>query len=450
MRNIIRVLLGALYRPFDLIEDLKTRGGMLWLTFGVGICVMIGAPVLTLILIFASSAELSSELVGTFITLPFFSTLLCSIGIIATPLYLSLRPVQYISFWFVVTQITVTPLLILGSLVIIGQKSDLDEPLSLIQFVLLLLVFGIAVGKVISLMIVLHRRAEHKIDRRWLLVISLPILAVALWFTPQARNSSWLALAPLMLGIAWAQLHLEAWLWQACWSIILVRTTTVSKHTHRLSCGFPASFDQLRLLPLPGTTTMLQQHSSTSAYETASWIERLAGQPNDRWLAQRFILQLHPSPQANAILFWLSINPVGQVLLRSLEKSQRRVPGLVQSYAQLSHIIEPGAWRLVLQRNVPVLVSTPAAKDILWLPQLVANAQIILEARRWEQVQQGMTVLSQPLNEDSKPIEEMLTALREDIHHTLRSHLETPDHQMWPLRLLATATEQLTFLKSMA
>ncbi|MBV9787772.1 MAG: hypothetical protein JOZ51_06350 [Chloroflexi bacterium] len=318
------------------------------------------------------------------------------------------------------------------------------------QSILAFLWVGIAVGRLITVMLVLHQRSKHMLDRRWFVVCGGPLLAIFILLIPQARSTGGGAISLILFGTAAAQFRIGAWLWQSAWVLALVSTTTFTRRLDRIDIYLPASFDQLRFLPLAGTTALLRRQSHVCAYQTSSWIIQLAAYPNDRSLARRFIANMPQEPQAYATLFWLSLDPAGQALLQSLTKPHQRAPAMVHAYAQLSQVVAPGAWRVALEHAARALIAAPPPTDIPWLPQCIATAQIILEARSWEHVQQGMLELVEAVHEASPAIEDTLIALREQIHHTLRAHLATDLRATWPLRLLATATEQLTFLKSMA
>ncbi|MBV9790356.1 MAG: hypothetical protein JOZ51_19350, partial [Chloroflexi bacterium] len=126
------------------------------------------------------------------------------------------------------------------------------------------------------------------------------------------------------------------------------------------------------------------------------------------------------------------------------------IPDTVRSYACFSEVVEPGAWRSTLERHAPAVLSAPAPRDMPWLPQLVAHAQLILEARHWAHVQQRLPGSDGAGSKEGKTAEETLQALRGQLRQTFGDRGAIAHQETWPVRLLDTLTEQLAFLKGVA
>jgi hypothetical protein len=448
MRHMLRILLGALYRPYDLLDDFKSDKTTVWVALGLAASMIAGSAAIALSIIYLALSDIPAEPTRTIMSLPLLSVIMSTIPFMTTGPQLKLGQAAAYSFWFVIAQTTITPSLMIGLALVSAWSLSADGQLTLMQIVLLILLVSVCFGKLINLMILLHQRDSWSIDRRWLVVIGLPALALVLWMTPPAYGTLWLALALVLCAVAWAQLRLGAWLWQAGWALLLMSVAGVIRRSDWPGKYFPACLDQTRFLPLPRTMALLRQQRRISAYQTARWIRRLATQPNDRWLVQRFVLDLPPDPTSSAILFWLSIDPVGQKLLASIPESRRQRSASVQAYTKLSHVVIPGAWRVALERYASALISAPMPADLGWVPDLIQCAQLILEARRWESLHQRL--VPQSISHSSQTIEERLDAFRVQIRQILQAQLEIAPDTTWPIRLLDAATEHLAFLKEIA
>lgn len=456
MRYITRILLGALYRPHDLIAYMEKQPSVQWVLIGITLLVFI-SPILAALWIVPLFPVLAqSTFAAALVTVPFFAVVMAAVGAsraskhsftasatdqygLLPEIFLELIPVA--CFWFAVMQITITPLLTIGFFGIALWEPLESEFLSDTQVILLMVLFGTCIGKGLSMSMILDREPLPLFDWRWLLVIALPLIAGVLAIAPQTRQSLWLLLAFFLLGVAWAQLRIENWLWQACWMIVLTRTTVITRHPEWLDRYALLSFDQLRLLPLPGTTEMLQQQSRVAPRQTALWLAKLMTQPNDRWLAQRVLRQLPSTSQAHAIIFWLSLHPVGKELLRSIGAT----PTLVQAYAQWAHVDAPGAWRSQLEQYGATITLAPVPNDIPWMPDLVRLGQTILEARRWQQLERALPPLLESIGNQS--VEIALHSLQSQIHEVVSLQTDTTPESSWPMQLLNTIAEQLTFLQ---
>lgn len=462
MSTAIRIVLGALYRPHDLIAYLHEKPSAPWILLGIAFTLIVTPFLIALWIIPLFPALRNTDVNFVIAMAPLFGWLMAGLGVGSinadSPILgrkltklgifpdIIVQSIPAICFWFVVMQITMMPILAVG-LAIIAANVPPDNALTDTQVICTILLFGVAMGKFFSIQLVIQRKTLMAVDWRWLLVVALVVAAGVLVIVPQVPQALALAVAIFALGVAWAQLRVEAWLWQACWMIGLTRMAALTQRTEWLNRYTLVCFDQLRLLPLPGTTAMLRRLSRSDPRQTAGWLAQLMTHPHDRRLAQRFISSLPASPHSDAIIFWLSIHPIGKALLSSVRSSPVAAPTSLQAYTAFAQVDAAGKWRLQLEHYGAPIASAPAPTDVPWLPDFIRSAQRMLEAWRWQHVERELAPAQGAVT--SASVSELVAAWRAAIYATVAMLDGVQPEASWPIHLLDTVSEQLDFLQQM-
>lgn len=435
----ISILYQALYRPHDLTRYLQQgRAARVRTVLGGGLllwCVCAATAA-----VYGRIVHLHADDVVTMVIYPpFISYLLMVMAVQTSSIPAGTDQGTRVIFWFICTQTAITPLLMVGWSSAAAVSIQPNGGLNPGQVLLMILICGWALGLYLNFFLGMRPATLASIDIRWLICIGFLLGAGVLGSSPLMSRTGWVMLIPLCLGIGLAPLRLISWLGQAVWR------------------SAPEGFDQLRLLPLPRTLARLRHicfHMPEQGVET---LIAMAGRPGDAWLVRRFLRQIAGTDLAHRIYFRLSIHPAGKELVRAVPKLPSQHDILAQAYAELIAVDSPGAWRQTLDRCPPRLVPFPP--DLQALEQLFTTATIIMQSRRWRDLQIAHSGLTAGTAEQPDAILKGLNRLWQciDTVHTL-TDLETDlgevaeifgDRSDWVGYLYASLGEQLMFLRSL-
>lgn len=433
----------AFFRPNDLISYLRNEQVAIRTVYGLGLgtAFVAGSIAGWVLPLFLSISR--DDLASIILSTPFMAVILAAVGNMSSPTNLQLNSIRLLGFWFAVSQIAVTPLLMISWSVVAAFPSPVDGSITTLQYGLLFLLIGICSGRMLSVIVIVRQRQGIGFDWRWWLVLILPLVGGLLWLIPQAYGTYWLAFSIVAFGVALVQLRLAWWLWQAVWvwSLKLMAPAAENKIVHIVP-----RFDQLRLLPLPETTSTLRQMMHTHPRRAGLWLIELFNHPADRWIVRRFVNKLPLNQAGHAFVFWLSVHRDGKAVLMNSGAPLRQPADLVAAYAQLSHVPAPGAWRDVLARHIPTIRSVPLPTELQSILLLLTSAQIVLEARQWGYVEQQMIALLNLPPASTYSVTQLLAPLQQHVEATLSAELTTFAN-VWPIVLLDVMAEQMIFLQ---
>ncbi|HEY1011844.1 MAG TPA: hypothetical protein VGE07_04010, partial [Herpetosiphonaceae bacterium] len=185
------------------------------------------------------------------------------------------EPDAHASFWILRSQLAYAPSLVVALPLathyeLMGQSSRWLVASSVGWI-------GLLIGSMLTVALLTQPRRLHIAMVRWLtggvcLIMSIQFLTA---FPPSLFETQLLVAS--FAGLAVGALRPLSWIWAAAWSLALAAGAGLGVAPQRLCDLHPARFDELCLLPLPGTVRLARSLGEADTAAACAWLLALAG-----------------------------------------------------------------------------------------------------------------------------------------------------------------------------